>query len=323
MSDWPKRAAVVGAGYMGTGFGQLLALHGVPCRLADADEERATAGLETVLSLSRRFVDARLWTAEQAEAVERNVTAAATVEEAVADADIVLEAVTEDPAVKAAVFRRVEAAAPAEAIVATNTSAIPIADLSKAFTRPERFLGVHWFNPPQWVPGVEVIPGPHTNPAVVERCHELLRRLGKRPVTVGDSAGFVGNRIQFAAFKEAVQIVADGVASPEAVDEIVRTTFGFRLPFYGPFAIADMAGLDVYAGAFAALERGLGPRFAAPEKLRELVEQGRLGNKSGGGFLGITGEEAEKMAARRDESYAALARLLDELEAEGRGPDAH
>jgi 3-hydroxybutyryl-CoA dehydrogenase len=261
-------------------------------------------------------VQAGLLEAGRAQLIEDNVTAAASIAAAVADADIVIEAVTEDPDVKAGVFSAVERAARADAVIATNTSAIPIRELASTLDRPDRFLGLHWFNPPQWVPGVEVIAGPQTRAEVVERCHQLVRRMGKRPVSVGDSAGFVANRIQFAMFKEAVQVVADGVATAEQVDEIVRTSFGFRLPFYGPFAIADMAGLDVYAGAYAALERELGPRFAAPPALRELVDSGNLGTKSGGGFLGVTGDAVERMAAQRDSRYAGLAALIDELDAE-------
>jgi 3-hydroxybutyryl-CoA dehydrogenase len=222
--------------------------------------------------------------------------------------------------VKLRVFAEVEAAAPREAVIASNTSAIPIGTLAAGLERPERFLGMHWFNPPQWVPAVEVIPTPATDGAAVERVHAFLRHLGKRPVTVGDKAGFVANRIQFAMFKEAVSVVADGVATAEQVDEVVRSSFGFRLPFFGPFTIADMAGLDVYTGAYEALTEEFGPRFEAPELLAEHVREGRLGVKAGGGFLGLTQEQAAELVARRDASYRALSELLARLQADGPQP---
>ena len=184
--------------------------------------------------------------------------------------------------------------------------------------RPERFLGAHWFNPALWVPCVELIAGRLTSARALQVTEELLGRLGKRPVRVGDAAGFVGNRIQFAMFREAAAVVAEGLATPEQVDEVVRHSFGWRLPFLGPFRIADHAGLDVYAGAYAALEASFGERFAAPERVRELVAEGRLGVKAGGGFLDHDPEEARAMALRRDRAYVELGTVVEGFEAEAR-----
>ena len=173
-------------------------------------------------------------------------------------ADLVVEAVLERPDVKLAVYEEIERAAGDDTVIATNTSSIPIAELAAGLRRPNRFLGVHWFVPPLLVPCVEVIRTPSTDERVVEIVVEALTRLGKTPVVVGDGPGFVANRIQFAMFREAARIVEDGIAGPEQVDEVVRSSFGFRLPFFGPFTIADMAGLDVYADIYETLERGLG-----------------------------------------------------------------
>ena len=174
---------------------------------------------------------------------------------------------------------------------------------------------MHWFVPPLLVPCVEVIPTPATDEQVVQRVVDALTRLGKAAVVVGDGPGFVANRIQFAMFREAARIVEDGLATPEQVDEVVRSSFGFRLPFFGPFTIADMAGLDVYADIYATLERGLGPGFSAPEILREHVGRGDFGVKTGRGFLELSQAEADELVARRDRAYAALARLRREVEA--------
>jgi len=317
---WPRIAAVAGVGLMGTGFAQLFALAGIETVVADASEALAASGRDRAIALAGEFEAAGLMRAGAAEAIGARVRAAASLEEAAAQADFLLEAVTESPEVKHGVYRRAEAEMADDAIIATNTSAIPIRELAPALRRPQRFIGTHWFNPPQWIPCVEVIPGPETSEATLTRVGGLLARLGKTPVRVGDAGGFVANRLQFAMYKEAVAIVADGVATAEQVDEVVRNSFGFRLPFFGPFMIADMAGLDVYAGAYAALEADLGERFAAPGELTEMVGGGRLGVKAGGGFSPLDPGDAERVARWRDRGYVALARLMAELGADGDAP---
>ena len=314
--SWPGRAAIVGAGTMGSGIAQVLALGGVPCVLGEVSGEEARRRRDALLTQAARYEDRGLFPGESRERLERLVSAAGSIGEAAEGAELVIEAVAERPDVKRDVFATVEAAAPGTAIVASNTSAIPIRELAEAFSRPERFLGMHWFNPAQFVPCVELIPAPQTDPANLGRVHELLASLGKRPVQVGDAAGFVGNRIQFAMFREAASVVEDGIATPEEVDEVVRASFGFRLRFFGPFAIADMAGLDVYEGAYRALEAEFGPRFAAPASVRELTEAGRLGAKVGHGYREWPAEELAAELARRDAAYAALSRLLEDLDAE-------
>jgi 3-hydroxybutyryl-CoA dehydrogenase len=307
---WPARVAILGGGTMGQGFSQVFALAGIEVALADGSRELAERGREQLLAGARGYEDDGLFDAGATAAIEGSVRAATSVADAVDGADYVLEAVTEDPEVKRAVYAEVDAAAGPSAVVASNTSAIPIAQLSGYGASPERFLGTHWFNPPQWIPCVEIIPGPDTDPEVVERVLELHVRLGKQPVVVGDGPGFIANRIQFAMFKEAVSVVADGLASAEAVDEVVRGSFGFRLPVFGPFAIADMAGLDVYQGAYAAMEAGLGERLACPKEVRALVAEGRTGAKAGAGFQDWPEERRTRLIAQRDASYAALGELL-------------
>lgn len=320
--DWPQRVAIVGAGTMGAGFAQIFSLAGIPCWIADVDGERAKASRAGLIDLARRFEAAGLLGAGETKRIEEGVRAAPSVEAAVDGADFVIEAVTEDKDVKRSVYSIIEAAAPERAVVASNTSAIPIHELAEFLERPERFLGTHWFNPPQWVPCVEVIPGPRTDPAVVERAHELLRRLGKRPVTVGDAAGFVANRIQFAMFREAALVVEEGVATAEQVDEVVRASFGFRLPFFGPFMIADMAGLDVYSGAYRTLEADLGTRFRVPSSLQGLTEGGRTGAKAGGGYFDWPEERLPQIVDHRDASYVALEKLLEQLQPSNPRADA-
>jgi len=310
----PSRVAVVGAGTMGVGIAHVFATNGVPTVLVDASPELTGAALGRALELLRRLEAEGNVALGATQTAEQHLSAASLVD-AIRDADLVVEAVVERPDVKAEVYASIEAAAPANAVVATNTSSIPIAALAAGLRRPERFLGVHWFVPPLLVPCVEVIPAGSTAGHVVERMVQMLARLGKAPVVVGDGPGFVANRIQFAMFKEATRIVEDGLAAPEQVDEVVRSSFGFRLPFFGPFTIADMAGLDVYADIFDTLEGGLGEDFAAPRILREHVERGELGVKTGRGFLELSESQADGLLDRRNRAYVALGRLRQELEA--------
>ena len=157
---------------------------------------------------------------------------------------------------------------------------------------------MHWFNPPEWTPGVEVVPVEETDAAVVERVVEFLRAIGKRPAVVRPGVGFVANRLQMALFSEAVRCVEEGLASPEEVDEVVRSCFGFRLPFFGPFQIATMAGLDIYRAVLEQHRDGLGERFLVPDGLDD-------------GFYEYG--DPEGVAAERDRRYAALAELLERL----------
>jgi 3-hydroxybutyryl-CoA dehydrogenase len=302
-----ETVAVLGGGTMGGGIAGHLARAGLEVRLADASQDLAHEAREALLARTRGHVEAGLL--EDVAATE-TVQAAADVEAAVEGADLVIEAVPEDPELKAEILARASKAG--DGIIATNTSSLPIAGLADSVENPQRFLGVHWFNPPEWTPGIEVIAGPATDRAVVEQVLAFLTEVGKQPAEVADRAGFVSNRLQMALLREALAIVAEGQTTREDLDTIVRSTFGFRLPFFGPFQIADMAGLDTYVGVYKTLERDVGPEFAPPQELREHVEAGRLGTKSGEGFQRYSEEERDQLLLERDRRYAALARLLAE-----------
>src|SRR4051794_13245057 len=263
---------------MGGGIAGHLARAGLEVRLADASAGPAGQAREALLARPRGNVEAGLL---QDTAATETVRAAADVETAVDGADLVIEAVPEDPELKADTLARASRAT--DGIIATNTSSLPIAGLAESVQDPQRFLGVHWFNPPEWTPGIEVIRGPATEDDVVTRVVRLLREVGKQPAEVADRAGFVSNRLQMALLREALAIVAEGQTTREDLDTIVRSTFGFRLPFFGPFQIADMAGLDTYVGVYKTLERDVGPEFAPPAELREHVEAGGGGAEGGGG----------------------------------------
>ena len=309
---WPRSAAVVGAGTMGLGVAECFAAAGLRVRLTDATPELTREAKARLMGRVRGHAGAGLVPERVIGRAER-VEAAEGIAAAVAGVGLVFEAVPEDVGLKEEVLGALSEAAPPEAVVVSNTSSLPINELARFVGRPERFLGMHWFNPPEWTPGVEVIPAACTDGEVVQRTVGFLRAIGKRPAVVGDGPGFVANRIQTALFLEAVRCVEEGLASPQEVDEVVRSCFGFRLPFFGPFGIADMAGLDVYSSVLEVLREGLGERFETPHALREAVEAGRTGTKSGAGFLEYSDEGRERLLLDRDRRYAALLGLLEEL----------
>jgi 3-hydroxybutyryl-CoA dehydrogenase len=190
---------------------------------------------------------------------------------------------------------------------------MPIRQLSEFVSNPERFLGVHWMNPAPFVPGVEMIPGPATKDAVLESATRLIASLGKVATRVVDSAGFVANRLQFALYAEAARIVDEGLATPAEVDAVVSSSFGFRLAFFGPFAIGDMAGLDVYASSYETLQDRFGDRFAMPKPVAEAMDSGNLGVKTSEGLLPIRQDEVPALLKYRETAYARLSQLRAEL----------
>lgn len=306
------RIAIVGSGYMGGGMAQVFALAGHEVVISDVTAEIASSNLERIRVETAQFEQQGLFPAGAADLIARNVSAALSIEEAVADAEFIEEAVPERIEIKHETLRRISEANP-NAIIGSNTSTIAITRLAEAVVNPERFLGVHFSNPAPFVPGVEVIPHADTSEAATSQVERLLAQSGKIGARVKDATGFVLNRLQYALFHEATQLVDEGVATEEGIDAIVRSTFGFRLPFFGPFAIADMAGLDVYAFCYASLQGEFPERFATPAILTERIERGELGTKTGGGFRSIDPARIPELVAYRNRAYALMAKLLDEL----------
>lgn len=307
------KTAVVGTGYMGGGIAQVLANAGHRVALADVDAPTALAARERLILQAALFESKALMPAGSSDRIRANLIAAQSIEEAVADADYVAEAVPEVLEIKAPTLRRISHAAPADSVIGTNTSAIPIEELSQYVQEPARFLGVHWMNPAPFIPGVELIASRSTSDESLDFAEQLIRSIGKITTRVTDAPGFVANRLQFALYKEAVRIVEEGLATPAQIDEVVSNAFGFRLAVFGPFAIGDMAGLDVYNSSYLTLEKAFGERFAAPESLVTAVGRGDIGLKSGHGFLEIPETARAALLVYRDTAYARLLQLRDEL----------
>ena len=312
MSEQRPTYAVIGSGYMGGGIAQSLALSGADVRIADVDLDVARGNRDRLIAEAGQFAADALFPADAAEVIAERVRAA-TIEDAVDGAAFIEEAVPEKIEIKHETLRRISQAADPAAIIGSNTSTILIGSLAEAVTEPARFLGVHFSNPAPFIPGVELIPHAGTDEAVLPVVEGIVGATGKETARVKDATGFVLNRLQYALFHEATQLVDEGVATPSDIDTIVRTTFGFRLPFFGPFAIADMAGLDVYKFCYESLQTGFPERFATPKILEDLVNAGKLGTKSGAGFLDVPAERIPELVAYRNRAYVAMKRLVDEL----------
>ena len=305
---------VVGAGYMGGGIAQVLALNGFQVQIADVSVEATHEALERLEKEAREFEEQGLFDRGSAEKIMGNLKAGQSLDDAVSDVDFVMEAVFEDPEVKRQVLARICKSARSDTIIGTNTSTIPVKVLVEAVTNPERFLTVHFSNPAPFIPGVELVAGEATTQEVIDAVKDLLARAGRQGAQVADTPGMALNRLQYALLKEATLIVEQGVASVEDVDTIVRTTFGFRLGFFGPFAIADQAGLPVYAKGYGTLETEFGERMATPKLLTDAVADGREGTKNGKGLTGDFDDDTKaKVIAYRNKAYSRMGDLLAEL----------
>lgn len=305
---------VVGAGYMGGGIAQSLALNGFEVQIADVSVEATHEALERLEKEATEFEEQDLFDPGSAETIMSNLKAGQTLEDAVSDVDFVMEAVFEDPEVKKEVLARICESARSDAIIGTNTSTIPVKVLVEAVTNPERFLTVHFSNPAPFIPGVELVAGEATTQEVIDSVKDLLERAGREGAQIADTPGMALNRLQYALLKEATLIVEQGVASVEDVDTIVRTTFGFRLGFFGPFAIADQAGLPVYVKGYTTVENEFGERLATPKLLTDAVDDGREGTKNGKGLTGDFDDDRKaELIAYRNKAYSRMGDLLREL----------
>jgi 3-hydroxybutyryl-CoA dehydrogenase len=270
-----EQVLVVGAGQMGGGIAQVVAASGRRVSLHDTVPGAPGRAVETMRKSLGRL-------AEKGGADPDEVLARVETVDDLVPADLMIEAVVEDATVKEDIFRRADGILPPEAILASNTSSIPITSLGAVTTRPDRVIGMHFFNPVPVLKLVEVIRGLETSDETARAIVALAEDLGKTPAEARDLPGFVSNRILMPFINEAAYAVLEGVAEPEAVDTIAK--LGFAHPM-GPLALADLIGLDTCVAIMHVLYEGLGdPKFAPCPLLRQYVQAGRLGRKVGRGF---------------------------------------
>jgi 3-hydroxybutyryl-CoA dehydrogenase len=271
-----EHVLVVGAGQMGGGIAQVMAASGRRVSLYDAAPGAVERGLETMRKSLTKL-------AEKGGPDPDEVLARVEPVEELVSANLMVEAVVEDASVKEDVFRRADQALPPEAVLASNTSSIPISSLAAATSRPDRVIGMHFFNPVPVLRLVEVVRGRETADETAEAVTELARELGKTPAVANDFPGFVSNRILMPYINEAVWALHEGVAEAEAIDTIAK--LGFNHPM-GPLELADLIGLDTCVAIMEVLRDGLGnQRYEPCPLLRDLVDSGKVGRKSGVGFF--------------------------------------
>jgi 3-hydroxybutyryl-CoA dehydrogenase len=310
--------AVLGAGRIGRQIALAFALGGCPVRLVDAKEGRAAAEGERILADARREItrDVGLMVEEQVITRAESLAVLGRIEErigldALKDCGFVQEALPESVPLKQAALGRLRGVVDADAIIASGSSTISPSHVCDAVERPERFLVAHWLNPAHIIPLVDVVPGPRTSPATVERTLALLERVGKTPVRCGDSPGFIGPRLQVLLMNEAVRLVEEGVASPEDVDRAFKAGMGFRYASIGIFEFIDWGGVDILYRASRYMTEAMGDdRFRPARLVEEKMARQELGPKTGRGFFDYAGDRRETFET--DKVRALLRRLRSE-----------
>jgi len=270
---------------MGHGIAQIFAVHGFPVSLLDVNDEVLAKAIENVRANLTLLAKNGIGKKENIEGAVRKIKTTRDLKEAVSGARFVVEAVAEQLELKQKLFQEMDEICSEDAILATNTSVISITEIGARAKGRKRIVGTHFWNPPYLIPLVEVVPGSDTSPRTVDSTYDLLKSVGKHPVKVKkDVPGFVGNRLQHALWREAISIVDQGIADAATVDEVIRNSFGIRLPVLGPLETADMVGLDltlqIHNYILKYIERSTEP---API-LKQKVEKGELGFKTGRGF---------------------------------------
>ncbi|MCJ7875008.1 3-hydroxyacyl-CoA dehydrogenase NAD-binding domain-containing protein [Marinovum sp. 2_MG-2023] len=304
-----QQIAVIGAGLMGHGIALTLAKAGQYVAITDPFEEARASVVDRILQSMEAMGDDEKTAAKAMKMIEVfNSTAGA-----VRQADVVFEAAPEKLALKQQIFAEVEQHAPDSCILASNTSVMPITQIMSKLRLKNRAVGTHWWNPPHMIPLVEVVKTEWTDPTVAKTIFDLLADAGKTPVMVEkDVPGFIGNRLQHALWREAVSLVENGICEAEDVDTVVKSCFGRRLAVLGPLENADLVGtdltLDIHENVLHDLESRKGPS----PYLAKLVEDGRLGMKSGEGFRKWTKEDADAVRARVASHLNKLGTILDD-----------
>jgi 3-hydroxybutyryl-CoA dehydrogenase len=277
--------AVIGAGLMGHGIAQIFASKGHTVSLTDVNDDILRLARDNIRANLALLARNGIGRPGDVDAAVGRVATSTSIEETAVGADLIIEAIAERVDLKQDVFRRLDALCPPETILATNTSVISITEIASKSTNRGRIVGTHFWNPPYLIPLVEVVPGSDTSQATVDRTYDILASVGKHPVKVKkDVPGFVGNRLQHALWREAVAIVDQGIADAATVDEVIKNSFGIRLPVLAPLETADMVGLDltlqIHDYILPHLDRSTEPAAI----LKDKVNRGELGFKTGRGF---------------------------------------
>jgi 3-hydroxyacyl-CoA dehydrogenase len=301
-----KRAAIVGTGTMGPGMGAVLARAGIQTALFDVSAE-ALERARTGVAMAQGALD-RL---DAVKADGGGITYESDLATALAGCQLVIEAAPEKLELKQQLFADFERSVTPDAILASNTSGIPITRIAANLQNPERVVGMHWSNPPHMIPMIEVIPGESTSQATVDATVKLVQDFGYHAVVEREVPGFVENRILYAILRECLDLVDRGIVDAAGLDTNVRWGIGYKLAVIGPMELLDMAGLDIYKAVGTYLNPDLSTSGEVSSTILDLIDKGRLGMKTGGGLYDYTPEQINELRASRVAKLIAVRKALE------------
>ncbi|MCB2294754.1 3-hydroxyacyl-CoA dehydrogenase family protein [Clostridium algoriphilum] len=295
-----KNITVIGSGTMGHGIAQLCAESGLKVNIYDISLENLNKGFENIKKNLSLLIDNGKLIKEEAEDILKRISLVSELKDAVCDVQLVIECIAENLVIKQKVYGELDSLCDPSVILASNTSGLSPSDISKYLKHPERMVVAHFWCPPELIPLVEVVPGEKTSKEVVEKTAEWITAIGKQPVKMKkECLGFIGNRMQLALLREAMYIVEQGFADIEEVDKAVEYGLGRRLPVTGPLCSADLGGLDIFNNISTYLFKDLCNSTEPSKLLKDKVEAGNLGSKSGKGFYDWNTENLEKKQKER------------------------
>ena len=301
------KIAIIGAGLMGHGLAQEFALGGYPVSVHDLNDEVLHRAIENIKANLLRLTQLEMVTEKQTAQVLNNIQVSVVLEDVVSEADLVIEAVTEDLELKQKIFQNLDNLCPERAILGSNTSTLLPSKLASATRRPEKVLVVHYLNPPYLIPLVEIVRHDETSDETVKAVYDILIKIGKRPVILQKEVpGFIVNRLQVALLRESLSIVERGIASPQDVDTVIKSSLGRRWAAAGIFAVLDFGGWDVLSAVTSNLLPEIESSTELSSLLKEKVDRGDLGVKSGRGFYDYTPNSADEL---RNYIQTVLAKL--------------
>ncbi|MCU6602524.1 3-hydroxyacyl-CoA dehydrogenase family protein [Peribacillus frigoritolerans] len=310
-----KKIAIIGSGVMGSGIAQSFAVSGYFVTINDIKEELLYHAQNRISENLSLLIEEGALTDREKQGALANITYSVDLEGAVRDADFIIEAIPEVIELKLNLYQQLEVIIKPDAIIASNTSTFPISQLMEKATFAERMVITHFFNPGHLVPLVEIVQHDETKPEIVKTTMDLMRKIGKSPILLKkEIAGFIANRLQTALMREAFYLLKEGVADAEDIDTAITAGPGFRWAFTGPIEIADFGGLDTWQRVFDNVSPVLDQSKEAPDLIRDLVAEGKLGTKSGEGIFTYEESTVSQKINERDRNFIKLGKLKMEKE---------
>ena len=310
----PLNIIIAGGGTMGTSLVQIFSQNAFPVTLYSRRRETLERAKDRIAINQKALVQQNILSGDESEALVRRISFSDD-KACFADADLVIENITEDMEAKKRFWQEISRLVPETAVLATNTSGLSITEMSGAVHLPERFDGMHWFNPPHIVQLIEVTKGEQTSDATADFIMELSKAVGKKPIKVQkDIPGFIANRLQYALLREAAHLVEEGAASMEEVDLACSLVIGMRYACLGPFRVVDMGGVDIFNSVSNYLFADLCDDKDGSRLMQQLVAEGKLGVKSGEGFYPYRPEEIPELIQERDTRYIQMVQCMDSFE---------